>query len=206
MSAYEQQNAIMKPKGRKDIVAAVLEAADGMFATKGPDAVTVRDVAARANVNHALIHRHFGTKQELLRQVISDHAKDFERAASHAGSPADAASDVFDVINSRPAIARIFAHLVLNGHPPEEIVNRDEGTGQLAAMLMRASSAEGFVSRADPKISAALVTALSMGWCLFEDFLLYCVEYEGSAEAARATVRELLKELIDYAPAPDPQA
>lgn len=193
-----------KPKGRIDIMNAVLAAADNLFEAKGPDAVTVREVAAEAKVNHALVHRHFGTKQGLLRHVISDHAKDFERAAARAQTPVEAAGDLFDVINGRPAIARIFAHLVLNGHAAEEIVDRHEGTGQLAEMLTRAAATDATAPSVDPRISAAFVTALSMGWCLFEDFLLYCVEYDEPPERARATVRGLLEQIIDAGSRPAP--
>src|SRR5690242_2767504 len=65
----DTQTGSNRPVGRAEVMAAVLDAATELFADKGPDAVTVREVADRASVNHALIHRHYGTKQELLRVV-----------------------------------------------------------------------------------------------------------------------------------------
>src|SRR5271157_1434984 len=52
-----------KPIGKEEVVAAGLEAAGELFAEKGPAATSIREVAARAGVNHGLLHRHFGRKR-----------------------------------------------------------------------------------------------------------------------------------------------
>lgn len=46
--------------------AAILAAAQELFATRGYARATVRDIAARAGVTHGLVMRHFGTKEELF--------------------------------------------------------------------------------------------------------------------------------------------
>jgi TetR/AcrR family transcriptional regulator, regulator of cefoperazone and chloramphenicol sensitivity len=43
-----------------------------LFAAKGPDAVTVRSIAAAAKVSPALVIHHFGSKQG-LREVVDSH-------------------------------------------------------------------------------------------------------------------------------------
>ena len=43
-----------------------------LFAARGPDAVTVRQIAAAAGVSPALVVHHFGSK-EGLREVIDEH-------------------------------------------------------------------------------------------------------------------------------------
>lgn len=59
-----------KPHGRDEVVAAVLDVATELMATQGPDAVSLRMIAARANVNYGLIHRYFGTREAVLQQAI----------------------------------------------------------------------------------------------------------------------------------------
>ena len=59
------------PKGREEIRAAVLDAADELFASRRPSLVSIREIAARAGVNHALVHRHFDTKESLVREAIA---------------------------------------------------------------------------------------------------------------------------------------
>ena len=44
----------------------ILAAARELFAAHGVDGVSVRQIAAKAGVNHALVHRYFGTKDEMV--------------------------------------------------------------------------------------------------------------------------------------------
>lgn len=55
------------PEGHR---AAILAAAEEMFATHGYEHATVRDIAARAGVTHGSVMRHFGTKEELFVAAI----------------------------------------------------------------------------------------------------------------------------------------
>lgn len=55
--------------------AALLTAAQELFAERGFERATVRDIAARAGVNQALLFRYFGTKEELFRASISDRGR-----------------------------------------------------------------------------------------------------------------------------------
>ena len=54
---------------------AVLDAASELFAQQGPAATSIREVAGRSGVNHGLVYRHFGTKEELVAAVL-DHVSD----------------------------------------------------------------------------------------------------------------------------------
>ncbi|MDE0136865.1 MAG: helix-turn-helix domain containing protein [Acidimicrobiaceae bacterium] len=50
--------------------AALVEAATELLCAQPPSAVSGRRIAEAAGVNYAQIHRHFGTKRELCRQVL----------------------------------------------------------------------------------------------------------------------------------------
>ena len=65
-----------KPRGRDEVRSAVLTAASSLVAERGPDGFSVREVATRAGVNHALVHRHFGTKADVLEQMLAADADD----------------------------------------------------------------------------------------------------------------------------------
>lgn len=62
------------PHGPEQVRAALLDAAAKLFAEKGPGAVSVRQIASAAGVNHGLVHHYFGSKQELLREVVRTRA------------------------------------------------------------------------------------------------------------------------------------
>jgi len=49
----------------------ILDAAEKLFAQKGFDAVSLRNIVETAKVNLAAVHYHFGSKQALLHKVVS---------------------------------------------------------------------------------------------------------------------------------------
>jgi len=55
----------------KDTKAEILNAAEQLFALRGPNATSLRQVIGRAKVNLAAIHYHFGNKESLLQTVLS---------------------------------------------------------------------------------------------------------------------------------------
>jgi AcrR family transcriptional regulator len=68
----------------------ILQVATELFASKGYDGATTREIARRARVNEAIIFRHFPTKEELYWAVIeakvqSAGAKEFMRDILNAG-------------------------------------------------------------------------------------------------------------------------
>ncbi|MFB9909281.1 TetR/AcrR family transcriptional regulator [Allokutzneria oryzae] len=67
--------------------AALLKAAGELFAERGYDRTTVRDIAARAGVNQALLFRYFGTKEELFNAVVASRGMDLLNAGPVAELP-----------------------------------------------------------------------------------------------------------------------
>jgi len=49
----------------------ILHCAIDLFASRGFDQVTVRDIAEKAQVNHAAISYYFGTKEQLIKEAIA---------------------------------------------------------------------------------------------------------------------------------------
>ena len=58
--------------------AAIRNAALRLFADRGPDAVTVREIATQAGVSPALIVHHFGSKDGLRAEVDAFAARAFD--------------------------------------------------------------------------------------------------------------------------------
>src|ERR1700731_3475939 len=52
---------------------ALIVAAQKLFASKGYDATTTREIAARAGCAEGLIHRYFGGKSGLLFNIVKLH-------------------------------------------------------------------------------------------------------------------------------------
>ncbi|MFN8682363.1 TetR/AcrR family transcriptional regulator [Paracoccus sp. P2] len=48
----------------------IMDVAEAIISEAGPDAVSVRDIASRAGVNLAAISYHFGSKENLFKEVV----------------------------------------------------------------------------------------------------------------------------------------
>lgn len=72
----QTQAPVKKPRGRpagdetEDIRSAILDTAEQLFARNGYAATSVRAIADEVNVNPAMIHYYFGSKNALLKQVL----------------------------------------------------------------------------------------------------------------------------------------
>ncbi len=94
--------------------AAIRNAALALFAAHGPDAVTVRQIAAEAGVSPALVLHHFGSKAG-LREAVDAHAADvFDRLLEIGGR-----EDVLQVLarGDGGSVAQAFARVVPSGSP-----------------------------------------------------------------------------------------
>jgi AcrR family transcriptional regulator len=57
----------------------LIDAAEALFAEREFDSVSTRDIATRAKVNLALVHYYFGSKEKLLRRVLSRRVEELSR-------------------------------------------------------------------------------------------------------------------------------
>jgi AcrR family transcriptional regulator len=167
----------LRPVGRAVVSDALVAAAERLFAKKGPDAVSLREIAAEADVNFGLLHRYIGTRDDLLRLV-------FERV-SETGSPPLAEAPDFDsavrVMGSSPAgamYARMMAWAILEGYPmDDQVPSRRPATTTLLAHARAALDAHGSEDQArDARAVLALTYAFHWGWCLFSEHLIGAFE------------------------------
>lgn len=169
--AAEAADPRSRPVGRAEVMAAVRESAMVLFAERGPDAVTVREVADRAGVNHALIHRHYGTKEELVRVVI---AGAIDRLAGVARGTANTGEDLRGVIagtrREEPAI-RLLAWAILVGYPIESVWPDYPAFHRVQSVLADEQALTEGGDREDPRITVATAAAMLLGWILFTPFL-----------------------------------
>ena len=122
-----------------ETAAAILDAAEPLFARQGFAATTIKQIGAAAGVNPALIYYWFGSKDELYRELLRRLfgtlvARGGERLAGTV-SPADAVRTVLqlqsEVMQAHPSLPRLLAR-ELADHGG---TNVREGIAQLSATV-----------------------------------------------------------------------
>ena len=157
-----------KPRGREQVRSAVLTATSALVAERGPDGFSVREIAARAGVNHALVHRHFGTKADVLEQMLAADAEAVVAAVVESGLPtsgeagSEVVAELLDLLAARPSYWRTLVHAVLDS--PEAALPGTASTTELFSGLWR----EGDDDRAVPTSVAGMTV---LGWLIFGQFM-----------------------------------
>jgi AcrR family transcriptional regulator len=198
-------------------VASLVSAATELFAARGPDGVSLREIAAHAGLNYGLIHQYVGSKDELLRLVIA-------RSTSTTAARFAQAADVGEALEllqgpvgaDRPAYPRLLAWAILQGRDPRELAGPSPALPQLIAMLPGAGAAAAVGGTGgdpadcaaddhavaasdladDPRLRAAAVAALTLGWSLFGTFVSHAAGLDDVAPAeAHAAVQSLARRI-----------
>ena len=138
----------------------VLDVAEQLFAQRGLDAVSIRDITSAASVNLGAINYHFRTKEKLISEVIArrihpltnERLCALERLERAGGNPPPTLEAVLEVI-FRPAVeqsmdpkrggttfGKLMARCLVEPHPAVEAVLRtdfDEVVKRFDTALMR---------------------------------------------------------------------
>ena len=161
--------------------ATIRNAALRLFAEQGPDAVTVRQIAAAAGTSPALVLHHFGSKAGLRAAVDAYAAGSFD-AVLEAGDEPQLARDLArgDLTSMAAAFAQVFPpgsplpaylrHLLLSGDAAGTGLFQRwlDGTRHLLASLAETGMA---TTTADTDVRAAFLLANDLAVVLLRDQL-----------------------------------
>ncbi len=147
------------PTGRAEVAAAILEAATDLFAERGPAATSIRDIAARSRVNHGLVFRHFGAKEQLVGAVLDHLGANLSGLLNSGATP-----DVVDPLLDRQI--RVMARTVLDGYPAGQLQKRFPNIATLLDWVRPLHDNE-----TSARLAVANALALQFGWRLFAPIL-----------------------------------
>lgn len=185
-----------------------MSAAAELFAARGPDGVSLREIAAHAGLNYGLIHQYVGSKDELLRLVIAQSTSTTAARFAQAGGVAEALELLQGPVGTdRPPYPRLLAWAILQGRDPRELAGPSPALPKLIAMLPAPGAPDRPVDPAsdpdpapdlaeDPRLRAAAIAALTLGWSLFGTYVSYAAGLDDVAPAeAHAAVQSLARRI-----------
>ena len=158
-----------KPRGRDTVQAALIEAGARLFAERGPRAVSVREIARAAGVNHGLVHRHFGSKAGLLQAVMVQLAGGVADALGPPDEDETLASLIGTIMRATRAPGthwRILARALLDGERPTALQTEFPVVARMLAAARR-----GEPGALSPEALVTVLIATGLGLMLFEPYL-----------------------------------
>jgi len=142
----------------------LLGAAIQLFSEAPPHQVSVREIARVAGVNHGLVHRYFGGKAGLTREVLKKVLRETGAAILDTVDTdmSAAIASGLDVLHRERWVVEVMAHVLLQQHSAEELP-----TASLWPVL-------GERYGHDPEAAAIVATAeaATLGWLMFEPLIM----------------------------------
>jgi AcrR family transcriptional regulator len=178
--------------GQTDSRERILTAARSLFGQKGYDGTTIRAIAAAAEVNPALLHHFFGSKEQI-----------FVAALNLPINPATLVPRILE--GPREQVGRRMVRLILDvWRDPESrqsflallrsVMTHEEATRMLRQFLERAVVERAADSLGIPRLRLAAAAAQVMGLALAR----YVIGVEPLATADEEEIVELVAPVIQY--------
>jgi AcrR family transcriptional regulator len=170
---------------------ALLEAASNLLAEVGPRATSVRDIAARAGVNHGQVHHYFGGKRPLLeaamRRMARRHFEEIQAMTRGKAMPPPLAE------TSDDRYWRAAVRAVIEGDMELARIEVDDGVSVSRRVLEHLTRRAGLDEPSfDIKLALAEGTAMQLGWMVLEPFLFLVADVKPEEEEAlRDRIREI---------------
>jgi AcrR family transcriptional regulator len=188
-----------KRPGRSTNSERILDAAQELFAKHGPAAVTVRQVAEKAGVTHALVHKYFGSKDDLIKAVVD--RVDVQRAATAMAS--SSLRDVYQELLPRVMLQRdhsmMLVRSAMEGTEYVSLAERIRTTSAMVALARRTASSGAQPSPPpqdiDPRVLVSAISAMIFGWASIEDWVWPAA---GIDPAEKDDVYRQLQEIVGY--------
>ena len=170
----------MKHDRRQDILAAAME----LFAQKGFRGTTTRDLATQAEVNEAIIFRHFKTKEELYSAIIESKAgedrnarlEELERLASVTDDETffrTVGRQFLEKHEQDTTFFRLLLFSALEGHQLSDMFAASLTARNPVANYIQRRMDEGAFRQLDPQLAARSLFGMFFSFILWQEIFGY---------------------------------
>lgn len=185
------------PYGRDAVKKAILDATEKLLLKKSPNKITVREIAAAANIKHPLIHRHFGTKDELIIAVHMRGVADIEKRVAEVENLEGNIATFFEAVKKNNFRHVALARAMLDGVNPRSIQTDFPVMKRLLELIRKRSDETKSGTKFTPEIVTAVLSATALGWFLYKPFLIASMDLEDeSTDELNKMVVEILEEIV----------
>ena len=137
--------------------------------------MTIRQVAEHAGVSHALVHKYFGSKDDLIKAVIDRVDVKRATAARAAVSLRDAYQGLLPRVMLQRDHSMMLVRSAMEGTEYVSLAERIRTTSAMVA-LARDAAASGTQPLApprdiDPRVLVSAITSMILGWASIEDWV-----------------------------------
>ena len=164
-------------RSSEQIIDAIAAGARSLFLERSPSAISMREIAAAADVNLGLIHRYVGSKDDVIALVLERHTAAARAAVDASPDRSALLHAIAGAVVTRPSTGRLVAGLVLDGID----ITRFKREFPLLEQL----GTDG------DNIDATFAYALALGWEVFGPTLLNAI--------GEAPTNETLTERLELA-------
>lgn len=162
----------LRPAGRDEVIAGTIQAAIELFSKNNPSQVSVREIASKAGVSHALVHRYMGSKQDIFCTALATARREAADYWMHEHGMSKT-SGTFDSDLPPGRYVRLIVRAALDGIEisPEDmrLPHADKMLGVLESMPFPNAGAQ---APFDARLLFSAVTAMAAGMAGAEDFFL----------------------------------
>ena len=167
----------------------LLDAGRRMVAERGPESLTVSEVAHRAGLNRTTAYQHFRTRDELAGAVLEAMGEELQARLEEPRPAPELIDGMMQAFTQQPEVARLALHLILAGDPlPRRAWER--------AVAHVTRSVRG--PHAQSGVDAEMLAHVLVGACLVWTLRAHAEYDAAEIPAATARLTRELKRLLLY--------
>lgn len=141
---------------------AILDAAEKLMSERGPEGLTVSEVAHRTGVNRTTAYQHFRTRDQLVHAVIGRLSADVRRVLEADLSLGDRIDHMVKLHLDRPEIARLWLFQMLSDIPLPE----DESWQRFLKGMRALAASERTEDGIDAEMLGCILLGATLVWSL----------------------------------------
>lgn len=168
----------------------ILGASIDLFAEKGYDRTSIRDIAKAVDITESAVYRHYESKDAILDAIFDQLVDQVYTPLTPRQGTSEQASIFRQILEGLPAyilahpqllkILRILLYEMNPNEKMQEFIKRESGVkaNEYTEALLRKEMEAGRIRRCDVKALAALVNSFRFAWLLQNFIIDYSVPHD----------------------------